>query len=80
MDIKRITAQRIDGRPLVHVDILDPQFLGQGQILVGPGVVEAPAPRTIAPFGGIELEPLDGILFDHLTEGLQARLLRPWIE
>jgi len=41
--IEGITAQGVDRGALVDMNIFDTQFLGQLQILVGPGVVEAPA-------------------------------------
>ena len=34
MHIKRVGAQRVDGRPLVHMDVLDPQFLAELQIFI----------------------------------------------
>ena len=43
MHIERVGAQRVDGRPLVHMDVLDTQFLAEFQVFIGPGVVEAPA-------------------------------------
>src|SRR6516225_3065607 len=64
-DIECVGAQRVHGWTLMDVDVLDPQFLAQGQIFVGPGVVESPAARAIAPLGRVELEPLDRVLRYH---------------
>jgi len=38
-DIEGVGAQRVDGWTLVHVDVLDVQFLGQRQVFIGPRVV-----------------------------------------
>ena len=78
--IESVGAQRIDGRSLVHMDVLDAQFLSQRQIFIGPRVVEAPAARAVAPLGRIELEPADRVLRHHPAKRVDTRLFVPRIE
>src|SRR5690349_20210733 len=80
MDIESIGAQRVNCRPLVHVDIFDTSGLGQLQILVSPRIIETPSARTIAPFGGVELQTLDRVFRHHSVKRLDSRLLVPRVE
>ena len=61
-DIECVGTQRIHRWPLVYVDVLDAQFLAQGQIFIGPRIIEAPTTRAVAPLGRVELEPLNRII------------------
>src|SRR3954462_4130744 len=50
MDIESDGAQRVYGRSLGDMDVFDPRRLRQLQILVGPGIIETPSARAVAPF------------------------------
>src|SRR5262252_5241079 len=80
VDIERVTAQRVDGGSLMDVNILDAKFLAELKIFVGPGIVQPPAFRALPPFGGVELEPRNRILLDHVAERLQPGLFRPRVK
>ena len=78
--VEGVGTQRVNGRPLVNMDVLDARFLGQRQVSIGPRVVEPPAARAVAPLGRVELEPADRILRHHLAKGVETGLFVARVE
>src|SRR5262249_6273995 len=71
-DIERITVEGPDGRPLVHVNVLDPEFSAPLQETVGPPIGELPTPGIFLPLSGVELDAPDSEAMDQRLEVLQA--------
>src|SRR5262249_21863356 len=76
-DIERITVEGPDGRPLVHVNVLDPEFSALLQKTVGPRIGELPSPGISLPLGGVELDAPDSEAMDQRLEVLEARFAVP---
>src|SRR5262249_15006839 len=55
-DIERITVEGPDGRPLVHVNVLDTQFYALLQVASGPWIGELPPPGISLPLSRVELD------------------------
>src|SRR5438445_640273 len=56
--IEGILVQRPDRRPLVDVEVPDPQFLALLIERLDVVIVQAPAARAVVPLGGVELDAL----------------------
>src|SRR5262249_8252128 len=63
--------QRPDRRALVDVDVLDAQLAAGLEVPVGVRIGKLPAPRAIAPLGGVELDAFGAEALDVLLELLQ---------
>src|SRR6185312_9151380 len=70
--VEGVLVQRPNRGALVDVDVLDAEFLALLQEPPGLGVLEGPAARTLAPFGGVELASLASVLADILGELLES--------
>ena len=71
-DVERVLVQRPDRRPLVHVDVLDAQFLAPLQVPVRLRVGQLPAARALPPLGGVELDTLATPPGDVVSQRLEA--------
>ena len=56
--VERVLVQWPDRRALVHVDVLDAEFLALLQVPVGARVGELPAAGAVVPLGGVQLAAL----------------------
>src|SRR5262245_11488212 len=79
VDLEGVLVEGPDGRPLVHVDVLDPQLLTPFQVAQRPGIGELPPLRIALPLGGIELDARNPVALDQGLQVLQARLAVPGV-
>ena len=71
-DVERVLVQRPDRRALVHVDVLDAEFLCLLQVAVGGRVAELVTARAVVPLGGVELHALRAVPLDVAGQLHQA--------
>src|SRR3977135_3108696 len=70
--IERITVKRNYGRSLVDMNILDPELLRGLEIFVGRLVGQLVALGFATPFGRVELDALELVLFRQRMQIFQA--------
>ena len=74
MDVEGVLVQRDDGRPLVHVHVLDAELLAELEAAIGVGVVEPPPLRGPVPLGGVELDAFDVVGLFHVVDVFERLL------
>src|SRR5215470_13540397 len=72
VDLEGILVEGPDGRPFVHVNILDPELLTLFQVPQGPGIGELPPLGIALPLGRIQLDALNPVVLGQRLQVVQA--------